>query len=111
VIGPEAAGIVAAIDAHPWEPHERAAFRAAVARAALTAYRERAGVPSDDRWLTVPDVARWARVTPAVIRAMCENGTFGPGGAFRLSNRTASEWRIRQSAVAAWMDAQLGAAQ
>lgn len=93
----------------PVTPEQRARLRSAVARLELIDDQERWHGPSEGPrpWLTVSDVAEAFRIDRQTIQAMCRTGAFGPGAAFQLSNRKGSEWRIRRSAVEAWIRTQL----
>lgn len=61
-------------------------------------------------WIGAPDLAAILRVHPSTVHAMCAAGVFGPQNAFRLYARRGGTWKIRRTAVEAWMRNQLGGA-
>jgi hypothetical protein len=60
-------------------------------------------------WIGAPELADILRVNPSTVHSLCESGAFG-SNAFRLHLRKGGTWKVRRSAVEAWMRAQLGGA-
>lgn len=87
-------------------PEESALLRRAVAGLSLASAPY--GRPLGPReaapaWLSTAEVGHVLRMSPDKVRQLAASGAFGPNGAFQLSNRPGSPWRIRRAAVAAFI--------
>lgn len=87
-------------------PEESALLRRAVAGLSLASapYGRPLGPPEPlPAWLSTTEVAQVLRLSPDKVRQLAAQGAFGPQGAIQLRNRKGSPWRIRRTAVAAFI--------